>query len=118
MNLLRVGLYICLSLMLFGCAGESLFNNDESDEVVIDIVNVGSTRIVFVSFSIVPVLRPADSKNELQTEGLNPDNSVRFTRGCFLSTTQYVHVRWENGALRNYEISTPCGTIMTYRFPQ
>ncbi len=118
MKALRAGLGICLLLLLVGCGADSLFNNEESDDVFVDIVNVGSTRIVFVSFSIIPVIRPADSQNELQTEGLNPDETMRFSLSCLPGSTQYLHLRWENGALRNYEIATPCGSIVTYQFPQ
>jgi len=109
---------LAVSQLLFSCSGESLFDGNDSEEVIVEVVNRGTTRITFISFSIILVLQPGDSQNELTGEGLNLGESMQFTRNCFPGTTRYMHVRWENGGLRNYNISTPCATKVTYELPQ
>lgn len=110
--------YLGAAQTLVSCTGDSLFDGNESDKVVVDVVNRGTTRITFVSFNLVLVLQPGESQNELTGEGLNPGESMQFERNCFLATTQYMHIKWENGALRNYTIATPCGKRVTYELPQ
>jgi len=61
---------------------------------------------------------PLDSQNELSDEGLVPGEIQRFELFCLGGTTQYVHLKGENGSLRNYRIETPCGALVTYEFPQ
>jgi hypothetical protein len=107
-----------LTLLLGGCTGESLFGEEESDQVFVDIINVGDTRITHISFSIITVFQAPDSANELTGEGLSPGETARFEHNCFLGTSRYMHVKWENGGIRNYSVATPCGKIISYEIPQ
>lgn len=107
-----------LTLLLGGCTGESLFGEEESDQVFVDIINVGDTRITHISFSIITVIQVPDSANELTGEGLSPGETARFEHNCFLGTSRYMHVKWENGGIRNYSVATPCGKIISYEIPQ
>jgi hypothetical protein len=117
-NLFLRRLCLLLCLLLPGCGADTLFEDDDADAVYIDIVNQGDTRITFVSLSFIFLFNPPDTANDLQTEALNPGETVRFERNCSIATTYYLHVRWENGGQRNYRLNTRCGTISTYALPQ